>query len=215
MITPGNCSRRRLCLCCQRDNAIMGKSRVPDGLPSGVRVCGICSRHQSNDPKSWARRDQDHRDLWAEDARELAEQNANKLAAEQASTETLRTQLAEEIAKRPPHVVHRNLDQEIVHEAEAERDSAYRSRDQAFQALSEVWLLHRDAGSDRCRCGRKFSQCDTAAIVNRYRALEQWERRQWERRRQRRDHMLPRNHPAVTDPRWTPATQPEAQHHAS
>lgn len=193
-----------LCRCCRRDNSLMANSKVPDGLPSGVQVCGICIRHQGNDLRGWTRRDQDHHDLWAEDAGDLAEQHARDLVVARVATETLRAQLAEEVTKRPTNVVYRNLDQETVNEALSSRDAAFRSRDRAFRALCEVWLLHRDAGSGRCRCGRPHSQCNTAAIVDHYPSLEAWERKQWERMRQHLDHWLPRKHPAVIDPKWRP-----------
>ena len=91
-----------------------------------------------------------------------------------------------------------------IAEAQAEAHHAYRSRDNAWQALCEVRLLHRDAGTGRCRCGKRFDQCPEAQIVDRYPALTKWERAQVERYRNYQPHALPENHPALHNPRWRP-----------
>ncbi len=192
----------------------MANSRLPDGLPSGVRVCVVCSHHQSNNSAGWKRRDQDHQGLWADDAHARAERYTADLAAAHAATEAVRQELVDEVAKRPNHIVYQNLDQQTVWEAEADRDAAYNSRDRAFRVLSEVWILHRDAGSGRCRCGLPYRSCKTAEILEQYRGLDGWERKHLERMRKGLPHSLPRNHPAVIDPRWRSADEQEDQHEA-
>ncbi|ORT47062.1 hypothetical protein [Frankia sp. KB5] len=155
------------------------------------------------------KREVTHREIWFEDARFRLERADKAHRTELAARDAQIAELMKELDERPTRIVTQNLDQQIVDEAIERRDQAYRSRDRAFQALSELRLLHREGAGDRCRCGQRFQKCGVAQVVDRYPALEGWERRQWERMRAGQDHYLPPGHPGVTDPRWTPSGDSE------
>lgn len=40
-----------------------------------------------------------------------------------------------------------------------------RSRENAWQALCEIRLLHRDASDGKCRCGKRYDDCPEVQIV--------------------------------------------------
>jgi hypothetical protein len=170
-----------------------------------VYVCTVCEGHQNKDSKDWqARRDRDHYDVW--NAR--FEAKLARLAQEhQAKVESLEAEisgLTSELEQRPVRVVTENLDRETVREAESERDRAYRARETAFSALSEIHYYHKDRGSNCCSCGRQYSKCETIKILDSYQALNTWEARQFDLRRRGLPHSLPHNHPALHDSRWSP-----------
>jgi hypothetical protein len=91
-----------------------------------------------------------------------------------------------------------------LEEAREEADRAFRSRENAWQALCMVRLLHREGQPGQCRCGLRLDRCKTAQIVDHYPALEKWEKEQVLRLRRGLSHNLPEGHPAVLDRRWEP-----------
>jgi hypothetical protein len=113
-------------------------------------------------------------------------------------------ELEQELRDRPKEIVERYIDQGVLDEAQAEADRAFRSRENAWQALCEIRLLHREREPGRCRCGQRLDTCKIARIVDRYPGLEKWENDQIQRLRDHQDHRLPAGHPAVLDPKWQP-----------
>lgn len=192
------------CDCCKLEHAIMAQPRNPDGLPAEVRICGICTRHLGDYSTIARKREQAHFDLWAEDAREHAEQAAKEHSRQVAVLQERVAELLAELEQRPTRVVTVNLDQQRVNEALEHRQAAYRSRDNAFRALSEIHMLHHNSGGEQCVCAKPYQQCEIARIVDAYPALKGWERKQWERKQQGLEHLLPPRHPGVIDYRWRP-----------
>jgi hypothetical protein len=117
-------------------------------------------------------------------------------------TADLKAQMAEleERLRNGPRTI--GLDQ--IQAAQDEAQRAFRSRENAWQALCEVRLLHRKDADGRCRCGERFDRCAEAQIVDRYPALVKWENEQYDRLRRGLIHALPDGHPAVLNPRWRP-----------
>src|SRR5262249_15912877 len=124
-----------------------------------------------------------------------------------AEVDRLRRQISQqeqELRDRPTRIIERYVDRQELDDAKAEADRAFRSRENAWQALCEIRLLHREGVSGRCGWGKRLDRCDIAAIVDRYPGLERWEKEQIQRLRNNLDHKLPDGHPAVLDPRWQP-----------
>lgn len=113
-------------------------------------------------------------------------------------------ELEGELADRPEKIVHRYVDLDELQDAQTEAHRAFASRENAWRALCEIWVLHHERDSGRCQCGQPMDRCKTAQIVDHYPAFEKWNREQIQRFRSGRDHMLPTRHPAVIDPRWQP-----------
>lgn len=192
---------RGVCPCCRRPFRLGGAS-IDTGAPGrSRRLCTHCSQHQGSTGLMMQRRDQDHVSLWER----MWGQHEEELRGSQAKIEALRRELAEEIAQRPERVVVKHVDLDRLQEAEGRADRAYRARDSAFRALTEVRLLHREERGGLCRCGTRADRCELALIVDRYPALADWERRQVQRLRDYDTHELPDNHPAVLDRRRRPA----------
>lgn len=192
------------CRCCGRANALFGPQREFNGLPSASIVCDLCARHLGSHSRKSARRDRDHKAMWAEDLRETVERLEEQGDQVVAELETKVSELETELEERPYRIVYKNLDQEEVVEAHNAAERAYRSRDRAFVALTRVHLLHFETSDGHCRCGRRWDQCEEAAIVDTFRALRHWERHHHERRRQGQRHHLPQGHPGIVDARWDP-----------
>ncbi len=194
------------CVCCHRSSAIFGPTRVPDGLPDNgaPAVCGRCTRHLGDHPVLVKRREREHFELWAEDAREAAEGAADRCAAVVAEMQAQIDSLRTELAARPTRVADRNLDQEAVDQAFVDRKRAYDARDQAFRVLAAVHMLHHDIGGEKCACGAALPQCRAADLVDSCRALKGWECKQWERKRDGLPPLLPAGHPGVLDYHWEP-----------
>jgi hypothetical protein len=121
----------------------------------------------------------------------------------------LRDELAQaerELAMRPTTVTVRveNLDKIIVDAAHKDRDEAYRSRDVAMGALSDVRLLHHKDPDDkvRCVCGTRYDQCKEAQLVDRWDGVLFWERTHAREAHRGRRHRLDREHPAIKDPQY-------------
>lgn len=113
-------------------------------------------------------------------------------------------QLEQELRDRPTRTVERWVDRDKLEEAREEADRAFRSRENAWQALCLVWLIHREGQPGQCRCGLLLDRCKTAEIVDHYPGLEKWEREQVRRLRTGQVHALPEGHPALLDRRWEP-----------
>lgn len=189
-------SSSSVCSCCQRPwEACLTDSGPGSAIPS-YGTCLPCYEHVAKGGD----RDQVHIDLWRTFARA-------RRRAHDAEVQRLRAQLAQkqrELEKRPEKLVELYVGQDELDEAEAEAQRAFRSREHAWQALSEVWVLHREGDPGRCRCGLRLDRCDVAQIIERYPALNDWVKEQFSRRQRGQVHMLPDGHPAVIDPHWRP-----------
>jgi hypothetical protein len=113
-------------------------------------------------------------------------------------------QLEQDLRDRPTRTVDRWVDRDELEEARSEADRAFRSRENAWQALCMVRLFHREGQPGQCRCGQRLDRWKTAPIVDHYPALEKWEREQVRRLRSGLSHNLPEGHPALLDRRWEP-----------
>ena len=147
-------------------------------------------------------RDRVHIDLW----RSLGQAQARTHQSEATQLRGQIAQLEQELADRPVKEVERYIGADEIQAHKDEADRAFRSRENAWQALCEIRLLHREGEPGRCRCGKRLDQCPIAEIVDRYPGLGEWEEEQIRRLRNhdRRGHKLPDRHPAVFDPRWQP-----------
>lgn len=143
--------------------------------------------------------EREHRELWAA----LVERTLGQHAAEVSRLEALVAAREHELAERPEREVVRYVDGDVVADARAEAERSFASRENAWQALVEVRLLHHEREPGTCRCGLPIDRCDVALIVDRYPALRAWEDEQLERLRLHKTHRLPDNHPAVLDRRRT------------
>jgi len=110
--------------------------------------------------------------------------------------------LEQELRDRPEKIVDRYVDLDKLQEAREQARRAYHSRENAWQALCMVRLIHREGQPGQCRCGQSLDRCKTAQIVDHYPGLENWEKEQVRRLRDRLDHNLPDGHPALLDARW-------------
>jgi hypothetical protein len=145
-------------------------------------------------------RDRAHIQVW----RELASAQRRSHRAEAALLKDRIAELEQELRARPKEIVERYVDRDELDGARAEAERAFRSRENAWQALCEVRLVHREGEPGRCRCGQRLDRCKEAMIVDRYPGLEKWENEQIRRLRSNQDHRLPDGHPAVINPNWRP-----------
>jgi hypothetical protein len=113
-------------------------------------------------------------------------------------------ELEQELHDRPTRPVHHWVDQDELEKAREEAQRAFRSRENAWQALCEIRLLHREGQAGQCRCGLRLDRCKIVQIVDHYPALEKWEKEQLSRVRGGLTHNLPEGHPAVLDRNWQP-----------
>ena len=178
---------------------------MPDGLPTQLRVCAICTKHLGSDPRSAKKRDDDHFEQWQYDMDVALEDERlalHKREAEIADLEATILRLRDELAARPMQVVHRNLDQETVDDAEHEREQAFRARDAAFSLVARFRGLHHDTGRGTCKCGTPVGTCRATKIIDGSPSFRRWEARQCENLRRNNFSELPAEHPACTNPRW-------------
>jgi hypothetical protein len=184
------------CHCCRRP---WEACLTPDGPGSTIpshNTCSACYDHMSRGDD----RDRAHIELWQSFARA-------RRRAHDAEVQGLREQLAQmqrELDERPEKIVELYIGQEELDEAGAEAQRAFRSRERAWQALSEVWVIHREGQSGCCRCGLRLDRCEVSQIIDSYPALDDWVREQFSRLQKGLDHGLPERHPAVLDPHWRP-----------
>ena len=183
------------CSCCGRPWTVCFPEVEPRmQRASRAFVCADCRDHQGMTMRS----DPAHIELW----RSLL--NRRQRAHERAESQ-LRARiddLEQQLRDRPEKVVERRMGGEEMDAAKAEAERAFRSRENAWQALTEIRLLHREADSGQCRCRKRLDRCPEAQIVDRYPGLAKWENDQVRRLRQGLSHTLPDNHPAILDRRW-------------
>jgi hypothetical protein len=141
-----------------------------------------------------------HAELW----RELDRSRQHERDAREAQLRNRIAELEQELHDRPKQIVERYVDRDELKEAREEADRAFRSRDNAWQALCMVRLTHREGQPGQCRCGLRLDRCKMAQIVDHYPGLEKWEKEQVSRKRRGLAHALPEGHPALLDPRWEP-----------
>jgi len=186
------------CPCCQ----LFYPRRNPDrfaartvAIDPRTGVCWDCDNHQGESDAVIFARKRHHGSMLRREYAELRKQLA---AARQEVVEMER-----ELAMRPTQVRVRveNLDKIIVDEAKKEQDDAYRRRDVAMGALSDVRLLHHKRRDDktRCECGALYAKCEMAQIVDRWEGVVLWEQSQAGRAYRGERHALRRDHPALTD----------------
>jgi hypothetical protein len=144
------------------------------------------------------RSDPEHIELW----RSLLNQQQREHGRAEAQLRAEIDDLQQELRNRPEKLVERRIGDDEVNAARNEADRAFRSRENAWQALTEIRLIHREADAGQCRCGKRFDRCPEAQIVDRYPALAKWEEEQVWRFRQGLSHALPDDHPAILDRRW-------------
>lgn len=145
-------------------------------------------------------RDRVHTELWRTFAQERDQDHRRK----EKQLGSRISQLEQELRDRPVKTEVRYIDAEELEHAQAEAERAFRSRENAWQALCEIRLIHREGETGRCRCGLRLDRCGIAQIVDRYPGLERWEAEQYRRLRNGESHSLPDGHPAILDQRWRP-----------
>ncbi len=164
-----------VCSCCLRpwDECVADTGRS-DGQ-ARQRTCPPCHDHGPNMMAA----SRVHAELWQALAR-------SRQLERDAAEALLRSQVAEleqELHDRPKQIVERYLDRDQLEAAREEADRAFRSRENAWQALCMVRLIHREGQPGQCRCGLHLDRCNTAQIVDHYPGLEKWEREQVSRLR--------------------------------
>ena len=193
---PSSQSGGDVCTCCKRPWTVcVGESRR-FSPQSRQLTCPPCHGHGPNAIES----DRVHKELW----RLLGEKQAREHRAEVDQLREQIAQLEQKLADRPVKEVQRFMDADELREYKDEADRAFRSRENAWQALCEIRLIHREGEPGRCRCGTQLHRCPIAEIVDRYPGLAKWEEEQIRRLRSGNRHMLPDRHPAVLDRRYQP-----------
>jgi hypothetical protein len=145
-------------------------------------------------------RDRMHIDLWRSLSRAQEHDHSTQVERLQGRI----SELEQELRDRPKEIVERYVDRQELEDARAEANRAFRSRENAWQALCMIHLLHHEREPGRCRCGLRLDRCEIAQIVDRYPGLEKWVKEQYRRLQIGDDHMLPDGHPALIDPHWRP-----------
>lgn len=105
---------------------------------------------------------------------------------------------------RPEKQVVKYVNLDKLEEATREQERAFRSRQNAWQALSEVRVFHRERDPGQCQCGARYEKCKVAEIVDRYPALAKWEATEVAKLRRGQPSGLPENQIARLDARWMP-----------
>lgn len=182
------------CSCCRRPWDICFSS-PRHGTPREF-VCDDCKPHQG----STFRSDPEHIELYKALLSAEEREHGNEVTRLNGRIADLERELQE----RPEKLVERWHGADEIQAATDEQQRAFRSRQNAWQALCEIRLLHREASDGKCRCGKRFKDCPEAQIVGYYPGLARWEKQEWERYKKYEDHALPERHPALTDPRWRP-----------
>lgn len=184
----------RFCRCCGLDNAIFSARKSPDGLPTAAICCDLCAKHQGSHESSMRKALKVHREMWEEHERErvenLIESHDTVLAARDAKI----AELENELEERPVQVVEKWVDADELHKAHEQATAAYRSRDHALRQLAMIHMDHHELPGERCKCGKNIAGCEVVGIVEGYRLLLRWERRQEERMDQGLSHQLPREY---------------------
>jgi len=186
------------CACCHRLwGAIPTFSRPRERGTSGTAnnfVCNECKPHAGFQMLM----NTEHVKAWEA----LTERRSAEHAAQVSQLRGEIAQVRQELVNRPEKVVDRYIDAGVLEAAQHEAQRAFRSRESAWQALTEVRLMHREVDDGKCRCGLRMDRCAVAQIVERYPGLRRWEEEQVKRLRRGEPHALPGAHPAVLDRRW-------------
>jgi hypothetical protein len=167
-------------------------------------VCGQCYGHYADTKAMRALRERDHRERLHKELAARTEgirsEERRRFEAERRTSERRIGELEEELARRP--VVEISLDKEVVACALADCDEAYRKRDVALSALSELRVMHHEQAKQpgQCTCGERRAKCAIAKLVD-IEYVKRWEEKQAERMSQGFGHMLPPNHPRMLDRR--------------
>jgi uncharacterized protein (DUF3084 family) len=103
-----------------------------------------------------------HIELWQEFAR--SQQRAFNVKEDQLKNRI--GQLEQELRDRPTQTVDRYVNLEELEEARKEAERAFRSRENAWQALCMIRLKHREGQPGQCRCGLRLDRCEVALIVD-------------------------------------------------
>lgn len=134
-----------VCTCCQRpwDICVTVASR-PDS-ERRQRTCPECHSHASSTMAA----NREHIEMWRSfvSAQQSDHDAQVKLLRQQIS------ELEKALSERPEKIVERYIGQEELDDAKAEAERAFRSRENAWQALCEIRLIHREGESGHCRCG--------------------------------------------------------------
>ena len=186
------------CRCCGLDNAIFSPRKAFNDLPQAAIVCDLCARHQGSDAHDLKKALTLHKDMAAEHERERVEALEDRHASALAKKNSLLAEkdaeiasLREELDQRPVQVVEKWVDGDELRAAHEGATTAYRSRDHAFRQMCLIHIKHHEVSGERCSCGRSIADCDVVGILEGYRALMRWERRQEERRDKGLSHELP------------------------
>ena len=186
------------CACCHRPwGEIPTYSRPLQRGSSGTAnnsVCQECKPHAGFQMQM----NTEHVKAWEA----LAERRSAEHAAQVSQLRAEIAKIRQELVSRPEKVVEKYIDAGVLESAQDEAQRAFRSRQSAWQALTEVRLLHREVDDGKCRCGLRMDRCPVAQIVERSPGLRRWEEEQVKRLRRGEPHALPDAHPAVLDPRW-------------
>jgi hypothetical protein len=175
--TTGRQERR--CRCCHRPWEALPVPPTP--------VCADCVTHRASSLAA----ERAHVRLWQEYAERLQAWTARR-PEDGPTGEISQAGAAQAHARGGPHVA-----ADVLEEERDKTARAFRSRDMAYRALSEVRLLHHETEAGRCRCGLPVQRCAVAMVVDRYPALASWEAKQLKRVRKGQPHMLPRDHPGL------------------
>lgn len=179
------------CKCCALDNAIFSPRKAFNGLPQAAIVCDLCARHQGSDAYDLRKAGQVHREMWTEHERERIEDLTQRHQRLLDERDAKISQLEEELEARPVQVVEKWVDADVLHGAHEAATAAYRSRDHAFRQMVLLHMKHHEVTGERCSCRRSIADCDVVGVLEGYRALLRWERKQEERRDQGLTHQLP------------------------
>jgi hypothetical protein len=109
-------------------------------------------------------RDRAHIQVW----RELASAQRRSHRAEATLLKDRIAELEQEPRARPKETLERYVDQDELDGARAKAERAFRSRENAWQGLCEVRLIHREGEPGWCRCSQRLDRCKVAMIVDRY-----------------------------------------------
>lgn len=171
------------------------KSRDRSALHPRLGLCKDCVNHQGDGFAVKKGRSQHH---FAMLRREYATSRERVAEAERAVAE-----MQHELDTRPVRTVVRieNLDKIVVQAALGERDDAYRRRDVAMGALSDIRAVHHKNPNDkeRCVCGAIYKKCEMAWIADRWDGVYIWEQAQARNAYRGDRHHLMRDHPALKD----------------
>jgi hypothetical protein len=100
------------------------------------------------------RSDPEHIELW----RKLLAERQREHDDAQVKLKNQIAELERELQERPEKIVERWHGTDEIEAARSEAQRAFRSRQNAWQALCEIRLLHREASNERCRCGKKYTR---------------------------------------------------------